>query len=117
MARRAAVIVADISGKILNWSKSAEEMLGYTFAEAVGLNVFALVPLSLRRGCEKALKAYRETGKALVLYKWIPTQAVHKDGSYIDVWLVIHPLEAGRVGFARFAGYLEKRLLTDASRE
>ena len=61
---RDAVIVADAgSGGIVLWNPAAEEIFGYTAAEALGMGVEDLVPDRLRARHRAGMAGYRDTGR------------------------------------------------------
>ena len=78
-----AITVQDMNGRILAWNPSAERMYGWSEAEALEMNIRALIPEGLRAG---ALDAMRRLGRAEVLVPY-RTQRVAKDGRVVGVWL------------------------------
>ena len=80
-----AITVQDLQGKILAWNRGAELMYGYKEAEALGINIMALVPQDCyeeTRTLLKNLAAGREI-------KSFETKRVTKDGRVLDVSLVV----------------------------
>jgi PAS domain S-box-containing protein len=79
-ARRAASVISDSSGRITAWADLAEQILGYTAAEAVGRSVEMLIaPV-----CRPLHRAGYELAVATGRLKNAPVGTVpmvHKDGS------------------------------------
>jgi two-component system, chemotaxis family, CheB/CheR fusion protein len=78
-----AVLVHDLDGQISAWNRGAEQMYGYTEAEAVGMNLRNIVPEGLR---EQALSHINSliSGEHI---DSLETQRLTKDGRTLDVWL------------------------------
>lgn len=80
---RDAITVQDLDGRILAWNPGAVRMYGYSEAEALSMNIRALVPESEREG---AVAALQKLSRAEVLEPY-RTQRLAKDGTLIDVTL------------------------------
>ncbi|MFA5181567.1 MAG: chemotaxis protein CheB [Syntrophales bacterium] len=78
-----AVTVQDMEGFILAWNPAAERMYGWSEAEALAMNIQALIP-EKERG--EALTRVQQLTRAEVLEPY-RTQRLAKDGSIVDVWL------------------------------
>ncbi len=94
---RDAVIVADAgSGGIVLWNPAAEEIFGYTAAEALGMNVEDLVPDRLRARHRAGMAGYRDTGRGRYVDSntALALPAVRKGGEEIRVELTLSPIEA-----------------------
>ncbi len=89
-----AIFAFDSSGRILNWSRAAETMFGWSTAEAVG-NPFPFVPEGKRAETE-ALCARLMRGES---FSNIEARRRRRDGSAIDVSISASPLrdDSGRV--------------------
>lgn len=84
-----AIVVADIpTNRIVAWNRGAEELFGYTAAEAVGLPLHELVAPELREQHLAGIARYR-SGHAPVLVGGAPVDvpAVRRDGARLDVSL------------------------------
>jgi two-component system, chemotaxis family, CheB/CheR fusion protein len=94
-----AVTVHDFDGRITAWNRGAEEMFGYSEAEALRMNVAQLVPfesLKQLQGHWKQLRLGRSVNSWEALRKT-------KDGRILQVWATVTALrdETGRpVGIA-----------------
>ena len=89
-----AIIMHDLDGKILAWNHGANEMYGYTEAEALGQNVRDMVAEADR---EAALTLIQRIAQGEVV-KSFELRRVTKDGRVLDVWLTTTLLtdEAGQ---------------------
>ena len=87
-----AVTVQDLQGRILAWNRGAERMYGWSEAEALCMNVVALIPDA--SSAENAAHLRRAAGEPVEPFR---TQRRAKDGRILDVWLMITRLvnEAG----------------------
>ncbi|MDP9477609.1 MAG: PAS domain S-box protein [Actinomycetota bacterium] len=93
---RDAVIVADANtGRISLWNPAAEEIFGYSSAEALGMSVEELVPDYLKARHRAGMAGYRNTGRG----RYIDSNAVldlpalRKGGEEIRVELTLSPIE------------------------
>lgn len=83
-----AVTVQDFAGRILAWNRRAQEMFGYTEAEALQLNAGALIP-------ETAQEETRGLIERLKRGEHVPpceTRRRTRDGREIKVWLTASAL-------------------------
>ena len=78
-----AVLVQDLSGKILTWNKGAHQMYGWAEEQALRMNVAELIPKDKQKE-HRALVDKMRAGKPIRSFK---TQRRTKDGSIVDVWL------------------------------
>jgi len=90
-----AVMVQDMDGRILAWNPRAENLYGWSEAEALGMNIRDLTPEELREG---ALSTVRQLGQSDVLEPY-RMQRIAKEGRIVDVWLTATALanDAGEV--------------------
>lgn len=79
-----AITVQDLKGNILEWNRGAELMYGYTKAEALSMNMIALVPQASRDEA-RALLDNLSAGKEVESFE---TKRVTKDGRVLDVWMI-----------------------------
>jgi PAS domain S-box-containing protein len=78
-----AVILHDLEGTILAWNRGAQEIYGYTEAEALGTNVRELVAEPDR---ETALSLIQRVSHGETVPSF-ELQRIAKDGRILDVWL------------------------------
>lgn len=83
-----AIIVRDLSGKIMGWNKGAERLYGYSEAEALEMNISAVIPED--RGSEliQLIEKLKRGEKVDSLQSIRKTRT----GSVIDIWLTITKL-------------------------
>ena len=86
-----AVVAADAAdGRIILWNPAAERLFGYTLAEAVGMSIANLVPEELRDAHLTGIARYAAGGEpVLVDLAVAELQALHKDGSRVDIALTL----------------------------
>ncbi len=96
---RDAVIVADANtGGMVLWNPAAEEIFGYSSAEALGMSVEVLVPDYLKARHRVGMAGYRDTGHGHYIDSntVLDLPAVHKTGEEIRVELTLSPIEPVR---------------------
>ncbi len=86
-----AITVQDLTGRILAWNPGASRMYGWTEAEALGMNVRALIPEAER---EQALAVVHRLSKAEVLQPY-RTQRLAKTGQLVEITLTATALVNG----------------------
>jgi two-component system sensor kinase FixL len=84
-----AFIIIDERGVIERYNKAAQEMFGWSVAEAVGQNVTLLMPPADRGAHDKYLKNYQRTGKKKIIGTGREVIARRKDGSSFSVDLAV----------------------------
>jgi len=89
----AAILVQALDGRILAWNPSAARMYGWTEAEALSMNIVALIPEDQRETSLATVRAIARTGEAAPSL----AQRLTKDGRTTEVWLTATALvdEAG----------------------
>jgi PAS domain S-box-containing protein len=93
---RDAVIVADANtGGIVLWNPAAEEIFGYSAAEALGMSVEELVPDYLKARHRAGMAGYRDTGHGRYIDSntALDLPAVRKTGEEIRIELTLSPIE------------------------
>ena len=101
---RDAVIVADANtGRIVLWNPAAEEIFGYSAAEALGMSVVDLVPDYPRAHHQGGMAGYRDTGHRSYIDSdtVLDLPAVHKNGEEICVELTLSLIEPVREAAAK----------------
>lgn len=76
-----ALVVIDIEGRIMMFSKAAEAMFGYTSAEVLGLYVSILMPERDREAHDSYLAHYRLTGRTHAMGRKRRLIGQRKDGT------------------------------------
>lgn len=80
-----AVTVQDFDGRILAWNRGAEQMYGYSAAEALQMNVVSILPEQKR---DEARDFVRQYSKSMPV-QMFETQRLTKDGRILDVELTV----------------------------
>ena len=101
---RDAVLEMDSAGLVTSWNFSAERMLGWTAAEAIGQRMSDLiVPHVHRAGHEAGLAMYLKTGHAKTINRLLEIEALHKNGSLLSIELSIFTITLdGKTSFGAF---------------
>ncbi len=108
-----AIIGKSLDGTIESWNAGAENLYGYSAAEAIGQQISILLP----KGSEDelpTLMARIKVGERISNYE---TVRVKKDGQYADVALTISPILDGErkvIGAATIARDITKQKQADA---
>ncbi len=80
-----AITVQDIDGRILAWNLGAERIYGYSEAEALNMNILAIIP----RNRQEEARAFLQRLKGGEVVESFESQRLTKDGKIIDVWLTV----------------------------
>jgi len=99
-----AMVVIDARGRILSFSKAAEQLFGLNEAEVVGLNVSILMPQPDRGAHDGYLHHYLATGERRIIGKGRTVTGRRKDGSTFPMDLFVG--EAGTNGEHVFTGFI-----------
>ena len=87
-----AIAAVDLNDTVTAWNPAAESLFGYTLDEALGRNIDELVANSadVRAEAARVNSQARETGHAHLI-----TRRIRKDGSLVDVELLVAPIVLG----------------------
>jgi len=113
-----AVITIDARDTITGWSKSAEDIFGWSCEEAVGKRIVdAIIPMQYReahlRGCEH----FFATGEGPILNRRIEITALHRAGHEFPVELTVTAIRLESWHFTAFVRDLtDKRRVEEALR-
>jgi PAS domain S-box-containing protein len=88
-----AILAKDLNGTIISWNRGAEQLFGYTAAEAIGKPVAMLIPLD-RHNEEPHILGRIRRGERVDHYETIRRR---KDGSLIEISLSVSRSETARV--------------------
>jgi two-component system, cell cycle sensor histidine kinase and response regulator CckA len=83
-----AIVGANLDGKIVNWNRGAEELFGYSAAEAVGRSVRMLSP----KGDDHRYEAIKKMMEGGAPVRNLETVRVAKDGTHKHVSLAVAPI-------------------------
>jgi len=84
-----AIVVIELGGNIVAFSRSAEEMFGYSADEIIGQPVGVLMPEPYRSDHPRYVERYRSSGEPHIIGSGREAQATRKDGSVFPVWLSV----------------------------
>lgn len=91
-----AIICLEAPDIINMWNRKAEEMFGYTDAEAIGKELHRLiVPERYREKSYEGLDGFFKTGVGAVVGKTVEIEALHRDGSEFPIELSISAMKIG----------------------
>jgi PAS domain S-box-containing protein len=83
-----AILMIDSEGKVSFWNPAAENILGYSSAEAIGQNLHDLIsPKRYHDAHHKAFSEFLRTGQGAAIGKNIEVEARRKDGKEISISL------------------------------
>jgi PAS domain S-box-containing protein len=89
-----AILTKSLSGQILSWNRGAEDMFGYTAAEAIGGPVTRIVPTHRRDEEDDILRRVSQ-GQRVPPFE---TERVNRAGKVLDVSVTLSPIrDAGGV--------------------
>src|SRR5215467_4624085 len=83
-----AIISKDLNGIVTSWNRAAEQMFGYTSAEAVGRSIFLIIPDD-RRAEEDFVLGRVRAGLGVDHYETIRKR---KDGGLLNISLSVSPI-------------------------
>jgi two-component system cell cycle sensor histidine kinase/response regulator CckA len=100
-----AIVVIDAEGVITLWSKSAEELFGWTASEVIGKRLSeTIVPPEYREQHEQGLKNLRDGGPGRIFGTRLELAALRKDGKEFAVELSVVPHRSE--GVTVYVGFL-----------
>jgi PAS domain S-box-containing protein len=93
-----AIVSKNLDGIIMSWNRGAENLFGYTAAEAVGQSIAIIIPPDRLEEEPRILERLRRGERV----EHFETIRVRKDGSSLNVSLTISPIKAadGRIAGA-----------------
>ena len=83
-----AIISKDLNGIITSWNRAAEQMFGYTEAEAIGKSIRMIIPPE-RQAEEDHVISRITSGQSVDHFE---TVRVRKDGSRLDISITVSPI-------------------------
>lgn len=108
------IITIDETGSITLFSKSAENMFGYTASEVIGNNVSMLMPEPFHSQHDGYLKSFISTGQKKVIGIGRQLDGKHKDGSRFPMVLSVSEISFdGKRMFAGIVRDISERLKTE----
>ena len=94
-----AVILADPEGTIRLWNRGAENLFGYSAAEALGANLDLIIPERFRAAHWQGFQRAIESGQLRAAGQARRTRSLHKDGRklYVELSFALARNDAGKV--------------------
>lgn len=110
-----AVVAVDSRGQIVGFNAEAEELFGYTCAEAEGQPMAELiVPERYRAAHHAGMKRFLETGERKLIGGKVEIEALHRDGHDVPVELGLSILQLdGKTIFLSFLRDLSERRMRE----
>jgi diguanylate cyclase (GGDEF)-like protein/PAS domain S-box-containing protein len=107
---RDAFVSIDVAGRITEWNRAAEEMFGWTRAEALGLPSERLIVPEHRNTVMDGLRRVAENGETALLDDNVEISAVRRDGTEFPVELSVWRIEDGAGEFHSFVRDISERV-------
>ena len=106
-----AVITTDADSVIIDWSRQAERLFGWSAQEAIGRTLAdTIIPARYREPHQRGVDRYLATGEGPILNKRIEVPALDRSGREFPVELTVSPGHWGRkVIFSAFIRDLTER--------
>lgn len=110
------IIMIEGNGSIVAFNPAAERLLGWTAQEVIGRNVNTLMPAPYRQAHDGYLQHHLATGHTTVIGAGREVQALHKDGTVIDVRLAVGRVaQSDKPLFVGFLTDIRQRKLMESS--
>jgi PAS domain S-box-containing protein len=85
-----AFIGMNAAGRIVNWNAQAEQVFGWTAADAIGRNLAdTIIPAAFREAHNKGMQRFLATGEAPVVNRRLELRGLHKDGHEFPIEITI----------------------------
>lgn len=113
-----AVVIMGADGLVREWNHAAEQMFGWSRAQAVGTEfVEMVVPPHLRHAHREGMRRYLETGEPKVIGERLELPALRSDGATIAVELTITTALGGPNDTEFFVGFMREVTALRAAEE
>ena len=115
-----ALVMIDGRGKVLFWNQAAENLFGYTVAEAMGMDFHEMaVPAEARERAQAGMRRFAATGQGLLFGATRETTAINRAGEAFPVEVNLSPFQVDDEWFAvvTVRDITERKKAEDASRE
>jgi len=99
-----AIVLADHTGRIMSWNKSAETMFGYTAEEMFGKPLTLIMPARYREAHTQGMKRLQATGEARVLGTTVALHGLRKSGQEFPIELSLNSWTTG--GHPSYSGFI-----------
>lgn len=105
-----AIVSKTLEGVITSWNRAAERLFGYSAAEAIGQNIFLIIPAD-RRSEEEDVLARLRRGEKIDHFETVRRT---KDGRHIPISLTVSPVWDAKgmlIGASKVARDISERVL------
>ena len=110
------IIMIEGDGSIVAFNPAAERLLGWSVQEVMGRNVNTLMPAPHHHAHDGYLQRHLRTGHTNIIGSGREVQALHKDGSLVDVRLAVGPVaQADKPLFVGFLTDIRQRKMMETS--
>jgi len=96
-----ALVMIDGRGKVLFWNQAAENLFGYTVAEAMGMDFYEMaVPAEAREKAQAGMRRFAATGQGVLFGAARETTAINRKGQTFPVEGNLSPFQVDNEWFA-----------------
>jgi PAS domain S-box-containing protein len=99
-----AIVLADHTGRIISWNKSAELMFGYSAEEMFGKPLTLIMPARYREAHTQGMNRLQTTGEARVIGKTVTLHGLRKSGQEFPIELSLNSWTTG--GQPSYSGFI-----------
>ncbi len=99
-----AIVLADHTGRIMSWNKSAESMFGYSAEEMFGKPLTVIMPARYREAHTQGMNRLQTTGEARVIGKTVTLHGLRKSGQEFPIELSLNSWTTG--GQPSYSGFI-----------
>lgn len=99
-----AIVLADHTGRIMSWNKSAESMFGYSAEEMFGKPLTLIMPARYREAHTEGMRRMQTTGEARIMGKTIALHGLKKNGEEFPIELSLNSWTTG--GPPSYSGFI-----------
>ncbi len=85
-----AIVLADHTGRIMDWNQAAERMFGYTKEEIFGKLLTDIMPERFREAHTQGLARFKSTGETRVMGKTVTLYGLRKNGEEFPIELSLN---------------------------
>ncbi len=99
-----AIVLADHTGRIIDWNQAAEKMFGYTKDEIFGKLLTVIMPERYREAHTQGLSHFKTTGETRVLGKTVTLYGLRKNGEEFPIELSLNSWTTGQ--YPSYSGFI-----------
>jgi PAS domain S-box-containing protein len=110
-----AIVLADHTGRIMAWNKSAEAMFEYTAEEMFGKPLTLIMPARYRAAHTEGMRRLQATGEARIIGKTIALYGLKKSGQEFPIELSLNSWTTG--GPPSYSGFIRDISFRESKKE